>query len=745
MQKLKMYLYGKGGHSNVVTDVLASQGVEVVSTFDDDSTRAGVSDYGLRLREESFPQLDHPLIITVGDNGLRADIARKLNCNYGIGIHTSAIVASSATIGEGTVVLHGAVIQANATIGKHVLINTGASIDHDNILGDFVHISPQAVLCGHVEIGEGTHIGAAAVVIPSVKIGKWCTVGAGSVVISNIPDYCTVVGNPAQVINQQFPPIEPSDSPLGDHFDLVLVGSGLASTITVVNLIRRLEQEISPQALRLAIIEAQSNFFGGIAYGPVIGAKSLVITSLKDFLPEPELSEFKDWLSDNKEWAFDLFRTDSGELTAHWLEVNERAIANDDWDDLFLPRYLFGVFLTSIGKETLQNAAKRGLISFKLIQATVNDIERIHKRFRIDFQRSKRNFSRITADQVVLAIGSPPFRRLLNERIYSPRLGGMVIDNLYKAGMSNVLERISKHLKLHGWPKINLLLIGSNATMIEVVYNLCERKELTERLGKVTVFSPSGEWPTRITEKSTNRQFECTYLKRLDQKLTLTAQEIYLAVKADITASKDQGYGFSDSFDSIASWMTRLITKLADDQKLEFVSCQGVEIGRLQRRAGGQYSDSLEKLKQAGILSFQSARFLEVVENSVAGLRIDYLDNTGERHRSNDYFQIAINCTGFETVSDKSSNALIRNLLKRKLAKANPSGMGLVVDSHLAASKHMYVIGPLLGGNTIGSDMIWHAEHCGRIIRFSKLLVPHILDAAANDFHPKCEAIPSAK
>lgn len=204
-----MYLYGAGGHSKVITDILTSRGVQVVGVFDDHPAEAKlrileVRD-GLRLLGDGFPKLDAPLIITVGHNGRRAELAAALGAEYGTAIHRSAIIAPTVTIGAGTMVLQGAILQCDARIGQHVLINTAASIDHDNVLGDFVHVSPHATLCGHVEVGEGTHIGAGAVVIQTVKVGRWCTVGAGAVVLRDVPDYATVVGNPARIIKTRAP------------------------------------------------------------------------------------------------------------------------------------------------------------------------------------------------------------------------------------------------------------------------------------------------------------------------------------------------------------------------------------------------------------------------------------------------------------------------------------------------------------------------------------------------------------
>jgi sugar O-acyltransferase (sialic acid O-acetyltransferase NeuD family) len=199
-----MYLYGAGGHSKVITEILNSLGTTVIGMFDDSPPMAKfkimeIRD-GIRLLGEGFPTLDAPLIISVGNNARRAELASLITATYGTAIHGTAIVSQQTTIDVGTVVLHGSIIQAGTKIGAHVLINTAASIDHDNTIGDYAHISPHATLCGHVQIGEGTHIGAGAIVIPSVRIGRWCTIGAGAVVIKDVPDFATAVGNPAKII-----------------------------------------------------------------------------------------------------------------------------------------------------------------------------------------------------------------------------------------------------------------------------------------------------------------------------------------------------------------------------------------------------------------------------------------------------------------------------------------------------------------------------------------------------------------
>ena len=193
-----MYLYGASGHAKVIIDILESSGIPVSGLFDDKP--AGKELLGKKVLGKYNEQiLDAPLIISIGDNRIRAKIVNAIKVDFGIAVHSGAIISPSASVGEGTVVMQGAIVQADAQIGRHVIINTGAKVDHDCVVENFAHISPGAVLCGGVFVGEGSQVGAGAVVIPGVKIGSWCKIGAGAVVLKDIPDFAVAFGNPAKV------------------------------------------------------------------------------------------------------------------------------------------------------------------------------------------------------------------------------------------------------------------------------------------------------------------------------------------------------------------------------------------------------------------------------------------------------------------------------------------------------------------------------------------------------------------
>ena len=196
-----VYLYGAGGHAKVILDILKSNGITVPEIFDDNPDIE--SFMGIPV---SHAGIRSPLIISIGNNRIRKNIAEKINKDWisSFFYDKSAIVSDCASIEKGTVVMHGAIIQSSVKIGKHCIINTGVSIDHDCLIQDYVHIAPGCTLCGNVKIGEGSFIGAGTVIIPEVSIGNWSVIGAGSVVTRDIPDNVVAYGSPCKTAKQNY-------------------------------------------------------------------------------------------------------------------------------------------------------------------------------------------------------------------------------------------------------------------------------------------------------------------------------------------------------------------------------------------------------------------------------------------------------------------------------------------------------------------------------------------------------------
>ena len=195
-----MILIGASGHAKVIIDILEKSGQTVDFLVDTNENIKQLCGIPVIHQDEYKEELQHELILSIGENQLRKRLAAFFSTRFGKAIHPGAILASNVAIGEGTVVMVGAVVNSSTRIGRHCIINTAASIDHDCQIGDYAHISPNATLCGTVSVGEGAQVGAGAAVIPNVHIGSWAMIGAGTVVISDIPDHAVAVGNPARII-----------------------------------------------------------------------------------------------------------------------------------------------------------------------------------------------------------------------------------------------------------------------------------------------------------------------------------------------------------------------------------------------------------------------------------------------------------------------------------------------------------------------------------------------------------------
>jgi sugar O-acyltransferase (sialic acid O-acetyltransferase NeuD family) len=117
-------------------------------------------------------------------------------------VDPTAVVARTASIGEGSVVNADAVVAAATPVGRFVHVNRSASIGHHNVIEDYATLGPGCLLAGEVRVGRGAFVGAGAVCAPQVEVGPDAIVGAGATVVRDVPAEAVVVGNPATVIRE---------------------------------------------------------------------------------------------------------------------------------------------------------------------------------------------------------------------------------------------------------------------------------------------------------------------------------------------------------------------------------------------------------------------------------------------------------------------------------------------------------------------------------------------------------------
>jgi sugar O-acyltransferase (sialic acid O-acetyltransferase NeuD family) len=147
------------------------------------------------------PKLGDHLLMAVGNPKVKkilfADMKLK-GCHFSTLIHPSAVVARTATLGEGVVVCPQAFISADATVGDLCAINGSASVGHDVKLGSFATLSAHVDLTGWVQVDECVFFGSGARILPKVKIGAGARIGAGAVVMRSVPADAVIYAPPAK-------------------------------------------------------------------------------------------------------------------------------------------------------------------------------------------------------------------------------------------------------------------------------------------------------------------------------------------------------------------------------------------------------------------------------------------------------------------------------------------------------------------------------------------------------------------
>lgn len=199
-------LIGAGVHANACIDVIEQHGeYEIAGLVGmQDEMHARHLGYAVIATDAELPQLAKEYqysFITVGqihspDRRIRLyQQAVELGFTLPNIVAPTAHVSSHASIGVGTIVMHGAIVNAGATVGKNCIINTRALVEHDAVIEDHCHISTGAILNGSVRIGAGSFVGSGCVIKDGITIGQNCVVGIGLCVRHNQADNTKFVGD----------------------------------------------------------------------------------------------------------------------------------------------------------------------------------------------------------------------------------------------------------------------------------------------------------------------------------------------------------------------------------------------------------------------------------------------------------------------------------------------------------------------------------------------------------------------
>lgn len=205
MSKPSLILLGAGGHAHACIDVIEQHGVYQIAGLIGmpDEMRDHHLGYAVIGTDADLPELAKTIpyaLITLGQIRTSAHRTRLYQQVVALGFQLPTILAPSAcvsryaTIGAGTIVMHGAIVNAGASVGENCIINTRALLEHDSTIAEHCHISTGAIINGNTTIGSGCFVGSGSIIKESVSIGQNCLIGMGLAVRHNLPNSAKFAG-----------------------------------------------------------------------------------------------------------------------------------------------------------------------------------------------------------------------------------------------------------------------------------------------------------------------------------------------------------------------------------------------------------------------------------------------------------------------------------------------------------------------------------------------------------------------
>jgi sugar O-acyltransferase (sialic acid O-acetyltransferase NeuD family) len=127
------------------------------------------------------------------------EVTRRFGLAFEPLVSPGALVAPTAKVQSGCIVMAGAILDAGVRVGMHTFINKSVTVGHDVSIGDYCVLGPGALIGGHAEVEDGATLGMGSIVLEDRRVGEGAVVAAGAVVIHDVPAEAMVAGVPAVV------------------------------------------------------------------------------------------------------------------------------------------------------------------------------------------------------------------------------------------------------------------------------------------------------------------------------------------------------------------------------------------------------------------------------------------------------------------------------------------------------------------------------------------------------------------
>ncbi|MDA7951211.1 MAG: acetyltransferase [Pirellulaceae bacterium] len=144
---------------------------------------------------EYYPKPNDVFLLALGKPSLRKLVTKTLldkGADFITYRHKTAVVAPTATLGQGTVLYPFSTVSHAAQLGDFTHLSLYASAGHDAKVGPYSYLSPYATLNGNASIGQEVFMATHSSVAPSVHVGPRSIVSSSTPVLREAPADCHI-------------------------------------------------------------------------------------------------------------------------------------------------------------------------------------------------------------------------------------------------------------------------------------------------------------------------------------------------------------------------------------------------------------------------------------------------------------------------------------------------------------------------------------------------------------------------
>ena len=299
------------------------------------------------------------------------------------------------------------------------------------------------------------------------------------------------------------------------------------------------------------------------------------------------------------------------------------------------------------------------------------------------------------------------------------------INDIYEPSVSDNLNILLTNLNnTNEAGERNILIIGSDASSIELLYLIQGMTELRELVNKIVIISTSGSLPD-YTSTEILPDHPTPNLDKVKDSGDYTIEKLVEGAALDIELAVKNGANM-DYVATIISQTLMLLEVLGEDAKKLFFAIYAIRLRNMFRRAGPEYRNAAQLLIDFQKVIMVKGIFLNI-SSSEKGTILNYFDNETSQQRTYPIdFKAIINCSGSADL-DRSSSRLLFNLVNKNICRMNLSRKGFEVNEKFEAAPNIYIIGPLLGGNVNKLIHFWQLENAARLTWLAPYLAKELL------------------